>query len=107
MDTYEEAEVRALTPHEQTFASAAGFEDAYDSVISNCSMCHAREPAWDGMHWPPKGVLLETESDVVRHAEQVFLHAGLSHAMPPPNAIQMDDEARATIVAWYRAAKSN
>ena len=54
--------------------------------------------------WPPKGVVLETEADVARHAEQVYLHAGASQAMPPPNAIQMDREARALIVAWYRNA---
>ena len=103
-DTYEDAEARALTPHEQTFASAEGFEDAYETVLGNCSMCHAREPVWDGIRWAPKGVVLETESDVARYAEQVFLQAGVSHAMPPPNAVQMDAEARATIVAWYRQA---
>lgn len=103
-DAYEDAEARALTPHEQTFASAEGFEDAYETVLGNCSMCHAREPVWDGIRWPPKGVVLETESDVARYAEQVFLQAGVSHSMPPPNAVQMDQEARATIVAWYRQA---
>lgn len=103
-DAYEDAEARALTPHEQTFASAEGFEDAYETVLGNCSMCHAREPVWDGIRWPPKGVVLETESDVARYAEQVFLQAGVSHSMPPPNAVQMDREARATIVAWYRQA---
>ena len=106
-DSYDEAEARELTPYEQKFASAAGFEDAYDTIIGNCSMCHAREPSWEGLHWAPKGVHLETQSDVARQAEQVFLHAGLSHAMPPPNAIQMDDEDRALIVAWVRAAKAN
>lgn len=107
IDTLEEAEARALTPHELQYASATGFEDAYDTVLGNCSMCHAREPVWEGLHWAPKGVVLETQSDVARYAEQIFLHAGVSRAMPPPNAIQMDDEARATIVAWVKAARSN
>ena len=104
-DTYEEAEARALTPYEQTFASAPGFDDAYDVVLGNCSMCHAREPAWDGIHWAPKGVLLETHSDVARQARQVYLQAGVSHAMPPPSvSYTMDTEARAAIVTWYREA---
>ncbi|MBS8226890.1 urate hydroxylase PuuD [Vannielia litorea] len=106
-ETYEEAEARALSPYEQKFTQAAGFEDAFYAVVGNCSMCHAREPSWDGLHWAPKGVVLETEADVARHAEEVYLQAGRSHAMPPPNAIQMDPEARAQIVAWYRDAKSN
>lgn len=105
-ETYEEAEARPLTPHEQKLTAADGFEDAYDTVVGNCSMCHAREPVWEGMHWPPKGVVLETESDVARHAEEVYKHAGVSHAMPPPNAIEMDVESRQMIVAWFRAAQN-
>jgi uncharacterized membrane protein len=98
------AEARDLTPHEQRFVAADGFEDAYFAVIGNCSMCHAREPGWAGMHWPPKGVVLETEADVARHARQVYMQAGRSHAMPPPNAFEMDAAARQDIVTWYRTA---
>ena len=107
IDTYEEAEARALTPYEQKYASAAGFEDAFDTVLGNCSMCHAREPVWEGLRWAPKGVVLETQSDVARYAEQIYLHAGVSTAMPPPNAVQMDNDARAAIVAWVQAAKAD
>jgi uncharacterized membrane protein len=107
-DTYEEAEARDLTPYEQRFASAEGFDAAYDVVMGNCSMCHAREPAWEGMHWAPKGVLLETQSDIARHAKDIYLQAGLSHAMPPPSAVTtMEDENRAAIVAWFRNASAD
>ncbi|MDX1784775.1 MAG: urate hydroxylase PuuD [Roseovarius sp.] len=107
LDSYDDAEARELTPYEQQFASAPGFEDAYDIVLGNCSMCHAREPAWDGIRWPPKGVVLETESDVARHAKMIFLQAGASHAMPPPNAIRtMTDENRAAIITWFRQASA-
>lgn len=105
-DTYDEAEARALTPHEEKYVQAHGFEDAYHAVIGNCSMCHAREPSWDGLHWAPKNIVLETKSDVARHAEQIYVQAGLSHAMPPPNAIEMDIEARDAIVAWVREVRS-
>lgn len=104
--SYEDAEARALTPYEQKYAEAEAFEEAYYAVVGNCSMCHGREPSWPGLHWAPKGVLLETESDVARHADQIYMHAGLSHAMPPPNAIQMDQESRALIVAWVREVRS-
>ncbi|WP_425046919.1 urate hydroxylase PuuD [Primorskyibacter sp. S87] len=105
-ETWEEAEARELTAYEQQYASAAGFEDAYDTVVGNCSMCHAREPVWDGMLWAPKRVFLETPADVARHADQIYLQAGISHAMPPPAAVQMDDESRQVIVAWYKGAGS-
>ena len=108
LDKYENAEARELTPYEQKFAAAPGFEEAYNVVLGNCSMCHAREPFFsETMLWPPKGVVLETESDVARHAQAIFLQAGMSHAMPPPNAVStMTEENRMAIVAWYRDATS-
>ena len=104
--TIDEAEARALTPQEMRLTAAPGFEEAYFAVVGNCAMCHAREPSWEGLHWAPKGVVLETEADVARHARQIYMQAGRSHAMPPPNAIEMDAEARGLIVAWYDAARA-
>ena len=105
-DSYEEAEARPLTATEQRFAAAPGFEEAHRAVIGRCSMCHAREPVWDGLRWAPKGVFLETESDVLRRAREIYLQAGVSHAMPPANITEMTDEDRAAITAWYRAAQN-
>ncbi|MBO9435066.1 urate hydroxylase PuuD [Ruegeria sp. R13_0] len=104
-ETWEEAEARELSPYEQKFASAEGFEAAYDTVLGNCSMCHAREPVYGTMKWAPKKVYLETPGDVARQADQIYLQAGISHAMPPPAAVQMDDEARQTIIAWVREVR--
>jgi uncharacterized membrane protein len=104
--TIDEAEARAMTPQEMRLTAAPGFEEAYFAVVGNCAMCHAREPSWEGLHWAPKGVVLETEADVARHAGQIYMQAGRSHAMPPPNAIEMDAEARGLIVAWYDAARA-
>jgi len=85
------------------FAAAEGFEDVSNIVLGRCSMCHAAEPSWEGLLWPPKGVRLETEAQIARTARQIYLQAGLSHAMPPANLSFMEDDERAKIVAWYRA----
>ena len=94
----------ALTENQTRLAEAAGWEDARDAVLGNCSMCHAREPVWGGVAVAPKGVLLESERDILAHAHEIYVQAGLTHAMPPPGAIDMDPGARAQIVAWYRGA---
>lgn len=101
-ESWEDAEARSMSAQEQRYASAAGFDEAYNAVIGNCSMCHAREPVWGNMRWAPKGVFLETPQDVARHAEKIYLQSGVSHAMPPPNAVQMSQEAREHIVNWTR-----
>ncbi|QJF49951.1 urate hydroxylase PuuD [Roseobacter ponti] len=86
------------------FAQAEGFEDVHDIVLGRCSMCHAAEPVWEGLLWPPGGVRLETENQIARQARDIYLQAGLSHAMPPANLSWITSEERAQIVAWYRAA---
>ncbi len=99
LDEPEEATGPALR-----FAQAEGFEDVHDIILGRCSMCHAAEPVWEGLLWPPGGVRLETENQIARQARDIYLQAGLSHAMPPANLSYITIEERAQIVAWYRAA---
>ncbi|MEM1077696.1 MAG: urate hydroxylase PuuD [Pseudomonadota bacterium] len=94
-----------LSPGAVRFAEADGFEDVHNIVLGRCSMCHAKEPSWDGIYWPPKGVVLESEADLATQAKAVYLQSGLSHAMPPANLSYMEPQERAAIVAWYRAAR--
>ncbi len=103
-DSYEESEARDLSAAEQRFASAEGFEDVMAVVPGRCSMCHAREPYYDGIHRAPKGILLETEADIARAARLIYLHAGVTEAMPPANVTFMEPGERALIAAWYRGA---
>ena len=100
---------RADEPEEATgpalrFAQAEGFDKVHDIVLGRCSMCHAAEPVWDGLLWPPKGIRLETEAQIARQAREIYLQAGLSHAMPPANLSFLEDDERATIIAWYKEA---
>lgn len=101
----EAAENRDLTPFEQKYAQANGFDAAHDAVLGRCSMCHAREPVWEGIRWAPKGVVLETKADIAQQARAIYLQAGVSHAMPPANITQMQPADRQAIVAWYKAAQ--
>ncbi len=101
----EEAEIEAaaLTPAQQKFASAEGFQDVHDIVLGRCSMCHAQEPFYDGILWAPKGVMLENEAQITAYAKQIYLQAGITHAMPPANVSFMETEERKKIEAWYRS----
>ncbi len=98
-----EAEAR-LEGAALAYAAAPGFDDVVSIVQGRCSMCHAAEPVWEGLHWPPKGVVLETEAQIAHEARRIALQAGYSHAMPPGNLTWMEPEERAAIVEWFRAA---
>jgi uncharacterized membrane protein len=103
-DTYEESEARVLSASELKFAEATHFEDVMNVVPGRCAMCHAREPYYDGIARAPKGILLETEADVAAAASQIYLQAGVSHAMPPANVTYMEPEERKLIIQWFREA---
>lgn len=103
-DTYEESEARVLSPVEQRFADAQGFSDVSDIVMGRCSMCHAREPGYEGIYHAPKGVFLETPADIARAAREIYVQAGLTNAMPPANVSFMEPEERAQVIRWYRGA---
>jgi uncharacterized membrane protein len=104
--SYDDAAARPMTAGEQVFAEAEGFEDVHSIVLGRCSMCHAREPTWEGLRWAPKGVYLELEQDIAREARAIYIQAGVSHAMPPGNRTWIEPEEREAIVRWYRAAKA-
>ncbi len=87
-----------------TYASASGFEDVVGIVQGRCSMCHAAEPVWEGMYWPPKGVVLETPAQIAAEARRIYMQSGISHAMPPANLSYMEPQERAAIIEWFRNA---
>lgn len=99
----EGGEARASTT-EQAVVAEADFSKVRDTVLGRCSMCHAREPGWEGIIVPPKGVVLESDGDIVEHAREIYLQAGRSHAMPPANVTGITEEERQLLASWYETA---
>lgn len=93
-----------MTPAQQNFVAATSFPQVRDVILGRCSMCHAKEPAWDGIITAPKGVVLETDREIAAHAREIYLQAGRSHAMPPANITAVSDEERRLLAAWYETS---
>lgn len=100
------AEVSALQGPALKLSQAEGFAEVVEIVQGRCSMCHAEEPAWEGLHWAPKGVLLETEAQIAHEARRIYMQAGITHAMPPGNLSAMEEAERLAITRWFRDARS-
>ena len=96
-----------LTPLEMTLASADNFEEVRDIVLGRCSMCHAAEPFYERVYWAPKGVMLETDQQIVSQAKTIIMQSALSHAMPPANVSYMEPEERKMLLNWYREGLSS
>ena len=100
------AEPAAASAAERRFIDAPGFEEVHATVLGRCSMCHATEPFWPGIAAAPAGVILESEVETARHAREIYLQSGRSHAMPPANLTWMEPDERRQIVRWYESARS-
>lgn len=88
----------------EALMSSAHFPAVRDTVMSRCAMCHAAEPAWEGIFRAPKDVVLESDEAIARQAKEIYLQAGRSHAMPPGNVTAMTVEERALLAAWFEGA---
>jgi uncharacterized membrane protein len=100
------AQASAMTATEQRFVDAAGFAKVRDTVAGRCSMCHAAEPVWEGIVVAPKHVLLDSDVAIARYAREIYLQAGLTHAMPPANVSAIEPQERQLIVDWYQSVVS-
>ena len=94
-----------VTPHQAAMIETAGFEDFATIVQGRCAMCHAADPVWEGIAWPPKGVMLETHAQIAKHAKSIYIQSGVTHAMPPANVSFITEDERAQIIDWYRAVR--
>ena len=101
-----EPEEAALSADEQILVSRDEFDDVRDVVLGRCSMCHAREPFYEGLRWAPKDIYLETDKDIAQAARQIYLQAAVSHAMPPGNVTYIQADERALLAHWYLAARA-
>lgn len=100
----DESQALPMTPAQQNFVVAENFPQVRDTILGRCSMCHAKEPAWDGIITAPKGVILETDREIASHAREIYLQAGRSHAMPPANITAVSDKERRMLAAWYETS---
>jgi len=75
-----------------------------DVIGTRCVMCHAPEPAWEGIGIAPKGVMLDTPERIAALAPAIRMQAVLTHAMPPNNLTEMTDAERRALAHWLAGA---
>lgn len=95
-------EAAASVPAASSFTAHPEFGNVRSIVAARCAGCHAQQPLWNRVHWPPKGVILESDADIVRLARAIYVQSAASIAMPPANVSFMEPEERRLIERWYR-----
>ena len=75
---------------------------AMESTSANCIMCHSKDPSWEGLHYPPKGLILESSEDLIKNIDLVIQQAVWSNAMPPGNLTWMEYYQRKDLEDLYK-----
>ena len=79
---------------------AVSYEEGIAIVQARCLACHSATPSQPGFTSPPKGLVFDTEAQIVASAALIRRVAVDTVAMPPGNLTQMTDEERAKLRAW-------
>ena len=91
----------APKPREATGAGTVTFAEVRLIVTHRCVGCHAAQPTMAGFAQPPKGVMLQTEEQVLAHAPKIAETVATRY-MPIGNLTQMTDSERERIALWFR-----
>jgi uncharacterized membrane protein len=78
------------------------FDQVQPIIQARCVSCHAAKPTQEGFLAPPKGILLETPSQIHAMAAAINQQAAASRVMPPGNLTQITDAERRMIARWFK-----
>jgi uncharacterized membrane protein len=92
----------AAIPYEES-SRQQGFIEAFNTVIGNCSMCHARTCVGSNMQWAPESIWKLTQLLHATPAKSIYRL--VSATQYHHNAVD-GLEARATLVAWVREVRA-
>ncbi len=83
-------------------ADAVDIETIHGIVVSRCSSCHASVPSQAGFASAPKGIVFESQDDVVRQAVAIYQQTVITKAMPIGNLTGITEKERNTIGQWFQ-----
>ena len=95
----------ALAPPAQGTAglTAADFPAVQKVFEARCVTCHSSHPTREGITFAPKGVLLDTQQEIVANARRAYEQVVITKAMPLANLTGMTDAERDLIGRWFRS----
>jgi uncharacterized membrane protein len=95
----------ALAPQPQGVAglTAADFPAVQKIFEARCVTCHSSHPTREGVAAAPKGVLFDTQAEIVANARRAYQQVVVTKAMPLGNVTGMTDDERDLIGRWVRS----
>ena len=97
-----------LAPRDQGTAVAAASLDEVRAVVrARCVSCHSSAPTHLAFPGAPLGVMLDTDEQLLAHAERIYQQTVVTRVMPIGNLTGMTDDERHIIERWYQSLEDN
>lgn len=89
-----------VTPLVATNQGPVNFAQVQVVTQNRCLSCHGAQPTDEVFTVPPKGVILETEAQILAMKTQIIQQVVIGKTMPLANKTNMTDEERSLIAQW-------
>jgi len=94
----------ALAPQPQAAGlTAADFPAVQQVFAARCVTCHSSHPTNPGFSVAPKGVMFDTQAEIVANAQRAYEQVVVTKAMPLGNVTKITDAERDLIGRWVRS----
>jgi uncharacterized membrane protein len=94
----------ALAPQPQAAGlTAADFPAVQQVFAARCVTCHSSHPTNPGFSAAPKGVMFDTQAEIVANAQRAYQQVVVTKAMPLGNVTGITDAERDLIGRWVRS----
>ena len=95
--------VLAPQPRGAAGLTAADFPAVAKVFEARCVTCHSSHPTRPGIDAAPKGVMFDTQAEIVANANRAYEQVVVTKAMPLGNVTGMTDAERDLIGQWVRS----
>jgi uncharacterized membrane protein len=93
-----------LAPQPQAAGlTAADFPAVQQVFAARCVTCHSSHPTNPGFSVAPKGVMFDTQAEIVANAQRAYEQVVVTKAMPLGNVTGITDAERDLIGRWVRS----
>ena len=82
------------------------FVEINNIIKYRCGVCHAKNPTFDGIESPPKGIVYDSPQDILKNLSLIQAQAIDSDAMPPGNMTGITQQEREKILLWIQQGAS-
>ena len=78
------------------------FVEINNIIKYRCGVCHAKNPTFDGIESPPKGIVYDSPQDILKNLSLIQAQAIDSDAMPPGNMTGITQQEREKLLLWIQ-----